>query len=300
MRRQTIVLIFVAAIASPSIGLAVTSDTASAQQPVPLQKTSIYQGVLAHQHANDQMLQFFERTEHRQLRERAADTNPAGDRTSRLVPTGAGYYRIDLADRGHDVDAATLRHELDDAARALQDAASGNSSDARAEREKFQRRKNDRAEVLDSIMDGFIFTRIGHEMRNGRDTAKIHLEPDPNYKVHTRTTEFLKHANATLWVDENAQQVVRIEADVVTDVAIGGILAKVYRGGHIVLEQSEIEPGVWLPTYYQADFTGRKLFLLFEVHERTETSKYKRVGGAAESLAMIRREIAASQPTHSQ
>lgn len=246
------------------------------------------------------MLQFFERTEHRQLRERAADTNPAGDRTSRLVPTGAGYYRIDLADRGHDVDAATLRHELDDAARALQDAASGNSSDARAEREKFQRRKNDRAEVLDSIMDGFIFTRIGHEMRNGRDTAKIHLEPDPNYKAHTRTTEFLKHANATLWVDENAQQVVRIEADVVTDVAIGGILAKVYRGGRIVLEQSEIEPGVWLPTYYQADFTGRKLFLLFEVHERTETSKYKRVGGAAESLAMIRREIAASQPTHSQ
>jgi hypothetical protein len=300
VRRQTIVLIFVAAIASPSIGLAVTSDTASAQQPVPLQKTSIYQGVLAHQHANDQMLQFFERTEHRQLRERAADTIPAGDRTSRLVPTGAGYVHIDLADRGHDVDAATLRHELDDAARALQDAASGNSSDVRAEREKFQRRKNDRAEVLDSIMDGFIFTRIGHEMRNGRDTAKIHLEPDPNYKAHTRTTEFLKHANATLWVDENAQQVVRIEADVVTDVAIGGILAKVYRGGHIVLEQSEIEPGVWLPTYYQADFTGRKLFLLFEVHEKTETSKYKRVGGAAESLAMIRREIAASQPTHSQ
>ncbi len=248
--------------------------------------------MLAHQHANDQALSLFERTERRQQRDHAGDPNPTSDITSRLVPTGSGYSRIYLADRGRTVDAGTLRHELQDTERALQDAASGTSYDARNEKEKFQRRKNDRAEVLDSIMDGFIFTRIGHEMRNGRDVAKIHLEPDPNYKAHTRTTEFLKHATATLWVDENAQQVMRVEADVVTDVAIGGILAKVYRGGHIVLEQSEVEPGVWLPTYYQADFAGRKLFLVFEVHERIETSHYKRVGGAAESLAMIRRELA--------
>jgi hypothetical protein len=300
VRRPFTILVLAGGIASLAICPAANSDPSGQQQSVPLQKTPLYQAVLAHQHANDQALALFERTEHRQLREHATDPNAASDKTTRLVPTGAGYARIDLADHGRNVDPATLHHELDDVARALQDAVTGSSYDSRNEKEKFQRRKNDRAEVLDSIMDGFIFTRIGYETRNGRDTAKIHLEPDPAYKPHSRITEFLKHANATLWVDENAQQVVRVEADVITDVSIYGILAKVYRGAHITLEQSEVEPGVWLPTYYQADFAGRKFFSLFEVHEKTETSLYKRVGGPAESLAMIRREIAASQPARNQ
>ena len=266
------------------------------QQGEIVEKARLFDSVLAHQHEDDRALQEFERTEHRQLRDHSSDAVALADTTSRLVPTGAGWARINLADHGKPLDQATLHREMADVERSLEDALSGTSSEAKTEKEKIQRRNSDRAETLDAIIHAFTFTRVGNETINGHVTVKYHLEPDPNYKAHTRTTEFLKHANGTLWLDETAAQVVRVDATVITDVSIGGILAKVYRGGHIYFEQSEVEPGVWFPTYYQADFTGRKLFVLFEVHEKMETYNYKRVGGPAESLAMIRHEMAADPP----
>lgn len=276
-----------------SCGLAIAGPPLP-RQAAPVAKGPLFQGVLEHQHANDRELDAFERCEHRQLRDHGADPVATTDKTSRLVPTGAGWARIELADHGKPVDPATMHNELVQVERSLEDAVAGTSADAKNEKEKIQRRHNDRSEILNAIMSAFIFTKVGTETINGHETVKYHLDPDPNYKPHSRTTEFLKHATATMWLDENAGQVARVEATVASDVSILGILAKVYRGGHIFMEQSEIEPGVWLPTYYQADFAGRKLFSIFEVHEKMETYNYKRVGGPAESLAMIRREMASN------
>jgi hypothetical protein len=266
------------------------------QQGEPVDKSQFFQTVLAHQHADDDTLEQFERTEHRQLFEHGSDTVAQTDTISRLVPTGAGWAHILLSDHGKPVDEAALHREMADVERSLQDAVTGTSYDARSEKEKVQRRNSDRAETLDAIIHAFTFTRVGNETINGRITTKYRLDPDPYYKPHTRTTEFLKHCNGTLWLDETAGQVARVDANVISDVSIGGILAKVYRGGRIYFEQSEVAPGIWFPTYYQADFTGRKLFVLFEVHEKMSTYNYRRVGGPADSLAMIRREMAGDPP----
>lgn len=277
------------------VGLGVVPP-ALPQQGEIVEKARLFDAVLAHQHEDDRALEEYERTEHRQLRDHGSDAGAQTDTTSRLVPTGAGWTRILLAEHGKPVDEITLRREMAEAERALRDAVTESSYEVKVEQEKIQRRNSDRAETLDAIIHAFIFTRVGNETINGHVTVKYHLEPDPNYKAHTRTTEFLKHANGTLWLDEAAAQVVRVDATVITDVSIGGILAKVYRGAHIYFEQSEVAPGLWFPTYYQADFTGRKLFVLFEVHEKMSTYNYKRVGGPADSLAMIRREMAADPP----
>ena len=62
-----------------------------------------------------------------------------------------------------------------------------------------------------------------------------------------------------IWVDESAVQIARIEADVTSDIAFGGgIIGKVYRGGHFVVEQAEVAPGIWLPTLYIYNVGGRK------------------------------------------
>jgi hypothetical protein len=266
----------------------------SSQTKPPNPRSPLLQATLAHQHADDQALSQFERVEHQELREHASDATPQTDRTTRFLPTGAGFARIELADHGRSVDPATLRRELTNVQHALEDAAAGVSDTSRTEIQKEQRRGRERAEILDAIIYAFSFTEQGHETLNGHDTVKYRLDPDPNYKARSRESEFLKHATATLWLDVQDAQVMQIDAQLTSDVWFGmGIVAKIYRGGHLFLQQSEVEPGIWLPSYYQADFTGRKFLFLFEYHEKTATSQYQRVGGPAQSLAMIQRELAA-------
>jgi len=66
-----------------------------------------------------------------------------------------------------------------------------------------------------------------------------------------------------LWIDEDAAQLARAELEVTDDISIGGFLAKVYKGSHLVQERYEISPGLWFPTYSQYDFDGRRLFVSF-------------------------------------
>jgi len=65
----------------------------------------------------------------------------------------------------------------------------------------------------------------------------------------------------------------------------------------MVLEQAEVQPGIWLPTFYQYDFVGRKFLFVFEIHERREESRYQRIGPPNEALIAIRRELSQNTPT---
>ena len=75
------------------------------------------------------------------------------------------------------------------------------------------------------------------------------------------------------------------------DISLGIFLAKVYKGSHFMQERYEMVPGLWLPTFSQYDFDGRKFLASFSLHERTFYSNYKLVGTPKEALALIRAEL---------
>jgi hypothetical protein len=56
-------------------------------------------------------------------------------------------------------------------------------------------------------------------------------------------------------------------------------------------ERYEMAPGLWLPTFSQYDFDGRKFFIPFGIHERTFYSQYRRIGPPKEALGAIRAEL---------
>jgi len=96
--------------------------------------------------------------------------------------------------------------------------------------------------------------------------------------------------------------VARVEGDIISDISFGGgIAGKIYRGGHFVMEQSEVAPGVWLPTLFTYDVDGRKFLFGFGIHERTEISRYRHLGPPSQSIEIIRAELnnlAAGTPAH--
>jgi hypothetical protein len=303
MRRLLLLIAFSAALLAADFphGYAM-----AAQQPTPrpgdtpgeAERRTLIDRLFANQHADDFALTIFQRFEHQQVRERGSDTTPSEDKTFRVVPNGTGFWRVLVEDHGRPLPATDVRAQMTNLEHFLVLINDPANSDMRRARDKFNARMKSRSDLISAVHDAYVWTWIGREMRNGRTVAKFHLEPNPNYKPVSRETEIFLHSTATVWVDEAAAQAVRVEAELTSDFSVGaGVLGKVYRGSRMSLEQSEVAPGVWLPLFYQYDFTGRKFLFGFESHERNEASHYERIGPPSEALAFIRRELTASAPS---
>ncbi len=295
-------LIILIAISAAVLGAALPRGRARAFQhsapgpnDAPLteaERRALIDRLFANHSSDDGALALFQRTEHRQIRKHLSDSNPSEDKTSRVVPTGINYWRVLVEDHGHPLPAADYQAQMVNLEHTLELINDPANSEMRRARDKFSARMKSRSDLIAAVRDAFIFTWLGRETRNGRTLAKFRLDPNPKYKPPSLETELYVHSTATIWVDEASAHVARIEAELTSDFAVGGgVLGKVYRGSHMTLDQTEVAPGVWLPSLYQYDFTGRKFLFGFEIHERTEASHYERVGPPSEALAFIRREL---------
>lgn len=255
--------------------------------------------VIAGQHRDDDALDLYERIERRESRKAAGDASPAPVQVLRVFPVGTGLDRIPLGADGKPSDPAAYRQEL----RKLERALAWTLVDGRAQRDafdKYARHRKERADLVDAARDGFLYTWQGREIRNGRPLAKLRMEPNPSFKRTSRLTSVFSKVRGTVWVDESAAQLVRVEAEITEDIPFGGgLFAKVYKGGRFVLEHAEVAPGIWLPVLYDFDFDGRKFLFGFRVHEHTTVSQYRRVGPPREALEIIRAELNKTQPDRS-
>ena len=277
-----------------------SSPNAAASPPSPAEIRALVLRVVANQRLNDAALEQYERIERRQVRKSEQDTTIVEDKTFRVVPTGTGTIRVQIEEDGRPVDAEVYRRQLRDLEQALASALNSGDPGQKRAVEKGAKRSRERAELVDAIPNAFLFSRLGCETRNGRALAKLALEPNPTFKPASRSASLFAHVRATVWVDEAAGQLVRLEAEMIRDFPVGGgVLGKVYRGGRFVLEQAEVAPGVWLPTRYQYDFDGRKFLFGFGVHELTEVSRYRHIGPPKQALETIRRELNDSRATGS-
>jgi hypothetical protein len=253
--------------------------------------------VAANQHRDDEALDLHERVERHAYRPGSGEKPPTEDKTWRVIPSGTGNVRVQLEDAGKSVDPALYRKQLQDAEKALENSTNPNLPQEKRDEAKHAKRKKERFDLVEAAKDAFVFKFLGREERNGRMLMKFSAEPNPDYKATSRETSFFAYAHGVAWVDESAEQVVRIEAEIMKDISVGGgIIGKVYRGGKFVLEQSEVAPGVWLPTLYQFDVDGRKFIFGFSVHETIVASRYRRIGPPPEALAALRRELSSRAP----
>ena len=266
--------------------------------PTPAQLQDLIARAVENQHRDDRAMEEYERVERVITRKPDGSPGTLTDRTDRVVPSGTGTMKLPLAENGVPVSPELYRHWLQVAVDALSIAVHPNE-DYKRDMVKFQKRRHERADLVDSAFHAFRLQWAGRETRpdpsaphGTRTLVKIILDPEPGYVPTSRFAAAFGHAHALLWVDESQAQFARLEGDITSDISFGaGIAGKIYRGGHFVLEQSEVGPGVWLPTLYTYDVDGRKFLFAFDVHERTEVSRYRHLGPPAQSIEIIRAEL---------
>ena len=121
--------------------------------------------------------------------------------------------------------------------------------------------------------------------------AKYRMEPNPNFHPTSRLATIFTRVRGFVWIEEESNQLARVEGDIIEDLSIGLFLGKIYKGSHFMQERYEVSPGVWLPSFLEYDFDGRKFLMSFAIHERTFYTNYKRIGAPKEALAAIRAEL---------
>jgi len=270
------------------------STIAANPAPSPEQIRALIARAIENQHRDDRALDEFERTEHTITR-KAENTEILTDISERIVPSPAGNIKMRLSENEVAVTPEVYRHGVEFAVNALNSAIHPNDH-FKEELAKYDKRRHDHAELVDTTVQAFRLTWVGRETRT--DSAGTHtymkflLDPDPDYKPINRFAAVFQHIHAALWVDEAQAQFARVEADVATDISFAaGIAGKVYHGGHVVIVQEEVAPGVWLPTQYVYNVDGRKFVSAFGIHEHTEITKFRRVGPPPQAVEIMRNEL---------
>lgn len=251
---------------------------------------ALFDRVIENQKKNDAAMDFYERLERLEIRKTTGENQSTEVKISRVVPAGTGAAHLPVGPDGKVVDPAAYRLELEKLEKSLVWAAETGRAQHDAY-EKIAKKRRDREELIGAARTGFLFTFMASELRDSRVLLKYRMTPNPAFKPTSRATSIYTRVSGTVWIDEASNELARIEGEVTDDISLGLFLAKVYKGSHFMQERYEMVPGLWLPTFSQYDFDGRKFLASFSLHERTFYSNYRLVGGPKEALASVRSEL---------
>jgi hypothetical protein len=253
-------------------------------------KSGLFERVIANQKKSEEALDVYERIERVEIRKNASDPMPSSVKIARVIPSGTGMDRIPVGPDGQPADAAAYRAELEKLERALALAANNDRSQ-RDGFEKYAKKKKERNDLIEATRNAFLFTFLARESRGDLMLSKYAMAPNPAFKPATRFSSVFTKVHGFVWIDDASGELARIEGDVTEDISIGLFLGKIYKGSHFMQERYEFMPGLWLASFSQYDFDGRKLFSGFSLRERTFYSNYRYIGPPREALAAVRKEL---------
>ena len=274
---------------------------AGSPPPTQAEIISRAQVLISNQHRDDLALFDFERIERQVTRSGDDPSSSADEKTFRVVPTGLGIYKILLKNGDRPVTSEEYRRQLESWVSALELTLHPEDPRAQSILEKFERKKRSRADLVDAARTAFLPKWLALETLNGRLCDVLELDPNPAFHPRNLPEEAMTHVQAKVWVDHASNQMARGEARVIRDIPVGGgILGKVYRGSSFALDQAEVAPGVWLPTRYEYDYSGRKFLFAFAQHQVIEASRYRRLGPPQQILTMVQAELSSGKldPSH--
>jgi len=167
--------------------------------------------------------------------------------------------------------------------------------------EALRERKKEQAEderrtrlMVKTLPDAFLYDYDGTDIINGATVTRLIFQPNPNFDPPSRETMVYKGMRGHLWVEPKQERLVRIDAMLFEDVSFGwGILGRLHKGGHFLVEQSQIGEGRWETTRMELDFTGKALlFKTIKIKNKETAFDFRRVAPnltLAQGIELLRR-----------
>jgi hypothetical protein len=140
-----------------------------------------------------------------------------------------------------------------------------------------RRGRSDTNPAVDDVVATLAFQINGYETSGGRKLMLLGFSPKPDAKPRTRQGKLAKAFKGTIWIDEQAREVVRVEATAIDSISYGlGVVARLSEGTQVKVLREPID-SVWLPTSIRLTGEGRALlFRRLNVDYSVEWFDYKR------------------------
>jgi hypothetical protein len=147
----------------------------------------------------------------------------------------------------------------------------------RAEREK----KDNEGTEISPFLKVCEFVSPRRESLAGRETIVFDFRPRAGFRPKTREESLIAKLVGVVWIDPVDKQVIRLEARLAEGFKMaGGLLVSLKPGAAVVIEQTRMDQGVWLPRFAQLNLSMR--VLLFgggDYNKTVEWSDYKHFSG---------------------
>ena len=134
------------------------------------------------------------------------------------------------------------------------------------------------------------FSNPRRVMEDGRPTIAVDFVGDPHAKSHGRSEDAIKKVRGTVWIDEAACEVRRMQATFDAPLRIGfGLFATVNPGSRFAFQQALIRNEAWLPTSIDGRFDGKAalfvgfhvdLAIAFDAYQKFTASTTEHIGTA--------------------
>lgn len=121
-------------------------------------------------------------------------------------------------------------------------------------------------QLIRLMPDAMIYTYVPGQPQTGRlpgvTEVVVDFEPNPKFHPPTTTAEALTGLRGRAWIDIKTRQVVRMEGTVFRGVNFGwGVLAHIYPGGQLSLDQAQVSDDRWIFTHFKERVTVRALMV---------------------------------------
>ena len=150
----------------------------------------------------------------------------------------------------------------------------------RAEREK-KKKDEDGDPAISMFLRACDFVSPRRERFEDRESIVFDFRPRAGFKPKTREESLIAKLVGVVWIDPTDKQVMRLEARLAEGFKIaGGLLASLKPGAALVMEQTRMEQGVWLPRFAQINLSVKVLLFGGGDYNKTiEWSDYKHFSG---------------------
>jgi hypothetical protein len=132
-------------------------------------------------------------------------------------------------------------------------------------------------QLLKLMPSAMIFTYApGQPQPAGATSPQVVIDfhPDPKFHPPTMVSEALTGLAGRIWIDARTGTMTRIQGDVLRPINFGwGVVARIYPGGHIELEQTCVDGTRWTFSHLEEDLTVREV-MLHSVMEKTKMSAW--------------------------
>lgn len=151
-------------------------------------------------------------------------------------------------------------------------------ADAKPERQENRIRRQFRSSI-DDVVDTLNFEVDRREVRDGREMIVVTFSAKPGADPETREGRLAKVFTGSIYVDETAHEVSRVEGMSIDSISFGlGMIARLSEGSRVTLVRQPVEGGIWLPTSIRFVGEGRAvLFRKLNVDLKIDWYDYKRV-----------------------